>query len=273
MRRVDFRPPFTLPRPVRKFPTQVTAAHPPVACILVFTLLVFLWNFLADVGKVLRKKAPAVVSFAPGSGSPVLRFRLPRDSETCHAHPRRLPVLSGQIQGARSGRRESGQVSPVRAVDPTPERRRAGAGAERPGAAAPEPPGARRTAPVPDENPFALEEVSPVRAPAPVRARAPQQDEYKTCAFCGESILAVARKCKHCGETIDVALRAAEEARRTAEHVGRGGGGGSSAAAASTTVVVQGGHSPFPHGLHLLITLLTCGLWLPIWIIAALLHR
>lgn len=32
------------------------------------------------------------------------------------------------------------------------------------------------------------------------------------------------------------------------------------------TTVVQTG-SRVPHGLHLVLTLLTCGLWLPVWII------
>ncbi len=41
--------------------------------------------------------------------------------------------------------------------------------------------------------------------------------EYKSCPFCGEQVLTVAKKCKHCGETIDVAMRAADEARRAAE--------------------------------------------------------
>lgn len=39
---------------------------------------------------------------------------------------------------------------------------------------------------------------------------------------------------------------------------------------ASPTVVVRGGTS---HGFHLLMTVLTCGLWLPIWIIAAIVGR
>ncbi len=34
------------------------------------------------------------------------------------------------------------------------------------------------------------------------------------CPFCAESINSKAKKCKHCGEFLDVALRAAEEARK-----------------------------------------------------------
>ena len=44
-------------------------------------------------------------------------------------------------------------------------------------------------------------------------------------------------------------------------NAGGGGGGG------QTNVVV---HKPFNHSFHLVITLLTCGLWLPVWIILAL---
>lgn len=41
-------------------------------------------------------------------------------------------------------------------------------------------------------------------------------------------------------------------------------------AQASPTVIVRGGTN---HGLHLILTVLTCGLWLPIWIIAAIVGR
>jgi hypothetical protein len=39
-----------------------------------------------------------------------------------------------------------------------------------------------------------------------------EQEEQKRCVFCGEKILAIAKKCKHCGEILDVVLRAAFEA-------------------------------------------------------------
>jgi DNA-directed RNA polymerase subunit RPC12/RpoP len=47
---------------------------------------------------------------------------------------------------------------------------------------------------------------------APVEQASTQATQ--DCPFCGEQILTKAKKCKHCGETIDVTLRAAEEARR-----------------------------------------------------------
>jgi hypothetical protein len=37
------------------------------------------------------------------------------------------------------------------------------------------------------------------------------------CPFCAEMILARAKKCRHCGETVDVAMRKAEEALRAAD--------------------------------------------------------
>jgi hypothetical protein len=57
--------------------------------------------------------------------------------------------------------------------------------------------------------------------------------------MCGEQVLVSAKKCKHCGEIIDVSLRVAEEARRAAERnsnnpmvfMNAGGAAASSAAA------------------------------------------
>jgi hypothetical protein len=39
---------------------------------------------------------------------------------------------------------------------------------------------------------------------------------------------------------------------------------------AAPTIIVSGGTN---HGLHLLLTVLTCGLWLPVWIIVAVTGR
>jgi predicted RNA-binding Zn-ribbon protein involved in translation (DUF1610 family) len=96
--------------------------------------------------------------------------------------------------------------------------------------------------------------------------------DYKDCPFCGEEVLAAAKKCKHCGETLDVALRSAEEARRIAQHSSPGGGGGGGGGAASSTVIIQqlgGGTRSFAgwHLAHLILTIVTCGLWLPVWLI------
>lgn len=97
--------------------------------------------------------------------------------------------------------------------------------------------------------------------------------KVKECPFCAESINYKAKKCKHCGETLDVALRAAEEAKRQANtpnvFMNAGGGGASSASAASSVCGGQSVHQlkNFPHVLHLLATLLSCGLWFPMWLL------
>src|SRR5436305_382303 len=43
------------------------------------------------------------------------------------------------------------------------------------------------------------------------------------CPMCGETILANAKRCKHCGETLDLALRVAEEAKKEAQRASRRG--------------------------------------------------
>ena len=68
-----------------------------------------------------------------------------------------------------------------------------------------------------------------------------EQEETKKCDFCGEKILAIAKKCKHCGETLDVVLRAAEEARRAnnTPNVFMNAGGSEASAAVATAVTVK----------------------------------
>src|SRR5438128_1436758 len=53
-----------------------------------------------------------------------------------------------------------------------------------------------------------------------------REEDYKNCPFCGEEVLWTAKKCKHCGETLDVAMRSAEDARRFAKESSRSGGNG-----------------------------------------------
>jgi len=46
------------------------------------------------------------------------------------------------------------------------------------------------------------------------------ENETKRCPYCGEEVLADAKKCKHCGEWLDEELRA--EAKKKAPSIGRG---------------------------------------------------
>jgi hypothetical protein len=72
--------------------------------------------------------------------------------------------------------------------------------------------------------------------------------DTKHCGFCGEEIKSVALKCRYCGETVDAALRAAEEAKqmvRDQARVGRdspiivsNNNAASSAASAAAVAVV-----------------------------------
>lgn len=114
-----------------------------------------------------------------------------------------------------------------------------------PAPAAPQPPAIRRPSP-PAE--LQAEVLVSVPISPPVRRAAVPVKEEKDCPFCGELVLVVAKKCKHCGETIDVALRAAEEARRAAERGGpsivvttSASGGSASSSAAAAAAAGEGG--------------------------------
>lgn len=88
----------------------------------------------------------------------------------------------------------------------------------------------------------------------------------RDCPFCGEPVRLTAKKCKHCRETIDVTLRAAEEALRaadrpSAQHVFMNAGGpssSSSSAVASSDGKESGGCMAFFGWLCVVAILLFC---------------
>lgn len=86
-----------------------------------------------------------------------------------------------------------------------------------------------------------------------------------SCPFCDEIVSVNARKCKHCGETLDVAMRKAEEAMRHSDrqpNVFMNAGGGAAAAAV-------GGRQlrPFKHFMHIILSVVTAGIWIPVWLL------
>ena len=92
----------------------------------------------------------------------------------------------------------------------------------------------------------------------------PSEEDTKRCDFCGEKILAIAKKCKHCGEILDVTLRAVEEAKTT----------NSSPNVYMNAAVTSNENSKhnFPHIWHLFGTIITFGWWAIIWILHYLLR-
>lgn len=93
------------------------------------------------------------------------------------------------------------------------------------------------------------------------------------CPYCAEPINPKSKKCKHCGEILDPQMREIEMLKRqqNSPHVfmNSGGGGGgasaSSAAAASSSTSGSEGLRRFPHWIHILLSVLTGGVWLPFY--------
>ena len=108
--------------------------------------------------------------------------------------------------------------------------------------------------------PIAAKPMARVSSSAAPVAPSQTEREFKECSFCGEDVLAKAKKCKHCGETLDVALRAAEEAKRESRRDRQ-----SINVNQSTYVDVRG--AGFNHGLHIVLDIITCGAWIPIHIL------
>jgi len=108
----------------------------------------------------------------------------------------------------------------------------------------------------------------------PAAASGPPATQVE-CPFCAELISSRAKKCRHCSETIDVTLRRAEEALRASErsphvYMNAGGGGG---AAVSSANGANSALRPFNHLLHILLSVITLGWWLPVYLLLYLLRN
>ncbi len=96
-------------------------------------------------------------------------------------------------------------------------------------------------------------------------------ENLKECPYCSEMVKTSAKKCKHCGATIDVVLKALEDsksAQSSAPNVFMNSGAASSSSASSSN---NNGGNPyykasFSHGWHIVASIFTAGLWVPIWI-------
>ena len=86
----------------------------------------------------------------------------------------------------------------------------------------------------------------------------------RKCLFCGEPIAEMAMKCRHCGEILNPRLRAAEEANKAAARVPA-----APVFQPQNNVFVNNAAPlrPFPHFLHGVFTVLTLGLWFPVWLL------
>ena len=122
-------------------------------------------------------------------------------------------------------------------------------------------------APVPPPYPVAVALPQPPAAVAAVEWR-----ETKECPYCSEAVSVRAKKCPVCGETIDVAMREAEEAKREAAEARRDADEARREVRRRPRreVYYHERRPTCPHVLHLILTILTVGFWLPIWIIHAI---
>lgn len=93
-------------------------------------------------------------------------------------------------------------------------------------------------------------------------------DAMIDCPYCAEPVRLRSKKCRHCGEIIDPQMRDMEylKSRRDSPNVFMNAGGGG-AAASSSSGDASALLRRFPHWLHLIISLFTAGMWIPVWII------
>ena len=86
------------------------------------------------------------------------------------------------------------------------------------------------------------------------------------CPYCQEEVKKEAKKCKHCGEILDVALRAAEEAKKSSGgnvfNVAGGSSSSSSSSSSSTSSSSDGNFLSRITCLDWVLIFCTGGLWL-----------
>jgi hypothetical protein len=92
------------------------------------------------------------------------------------------------------------------------------------------------------------------------------------CRYCDEKVSANAKKCKHCGEILDPQMRELEflKKQRNQQVFMNGGGSSSSSSASSASLVAslrEAQKVDYPWGWHLILSVFTWGLWIPIWIL------
>ena len=88
----------------------------------------------------------------------------------------------------------------------------------------------------------------------------------KTCPYCAEQIKAESKKCRHCGEIVDHQMRELEalKSQRNSPNVFMNAGGGASSSSSSNDSMQL---RKFPHWIHILLTIFTGGLWLPVYLL------
>jgi hypothetical protein len=98
--------------------------------------------------------------------------------------------------------------------------------------------------------------------------------EYKDCPYCAETILLQAKKCKHCGEILDPQMREIESLKQQIHNnsnpvVVNNNNNNNNGAGVQYILVRR----PYKHFWHIVMTLLTGGGWLPIWILCYILRN
>ncbi len=94
-----------------------------------------------------------------------------------------------------------------------------------------------------------------------------ENNELVKCIYCDELVSSRAKKCKHCGEILDVQLREIESLKRENANRDKSNiivSNNNNLVSSSGT---SSGTKRFPHIAHLIMTILTGGLWIFVWIL------